>query len=201
MYRFPLHTVLLLTGISICGGSASAQLFGDRSIRPNRRPQATNSAAMITGSERFVRGNRTADDFVGAGTSATGTFVGATPPAAISRVTGTVVGPTEEPATQVNVPRSRAAAGLYAERLTINFEPRAGEGFRLPPPTALSGSLSRIARRRGFELALSPANAAALIQGTVSSERQKRIAELLVLFEPGIATVTNELRVEPTVSR
>ena len=130
MCRFRLHTVLLLTGISICGGSASAQLFGDRNIRPNRRPQATNSAAMITGSERFVRGNRTADDFVGAGTSATGTFVGATPPATIGRVTGTVVGPTEEPATQVNVPRSRAAAGLYAERLTINFEPRAGEGLR-----------------------------------------------------------------------
>ncbi len=196
-----LRTILLLSAISVCCSSASAQLFGDTDISRNRKRKSVDSAAVVTGSEKFVRGNRTAGDFVGAAAAGEATFVGAALAPTTAVALGSVAGLVEEAAPRVNVPRTRTVAGIYAERLTVAFEPLANEGIRLPFRTTLSEPLSQIATNRGFEVTLSPMDSSVLLRGTVESPRQKRIAELLVLFEPGIGTVTNELRVEPKRSR
>ena len=189
--------ILLLSAISVCCSSADAQLFGDVDISRNRKRKSLDSAAAITGSEKFVRGNRAAGDFVGTAATEEATFVGAAqaPPAAA--VLSSVIGLTEEAAPRVNVPRTRTIAGIYPERLTIDFEPLPDGGMRLPFRTSLSEPFNRIATNRGLEVTLSPTDSTVLLRGTVESRRQKRIAELLVLFEPGIETVTNELRVAP----
>ncbi len=198
-----LTTFLLLAGFLICGSRTSAQLFGDRNIKRNRKARTMDSTTIVNGAERFVRGNRTTNDFVGAGADITATSVGATQTGSTVPVQGSVTGLTEETSPAVNIPRTRTATGIYAERLAIAFKPSTKKRFRLRlrSRSTLSKPLSRIAQHRGFEVKLSPADSTVLIRGTVRSERQKRIAELLVLFEPGIGTVTNELRVEPTSSR
>lgn len=200
MFRDRLNIILVMSAVLICSSTASAQLFGDRDISRNRKKKSLDDAAAVTGTEEFVRGNRAADDFVGANATGPTTFVGtsqAPPPTAVS---SSVAGLTEEAAPQVNVPRTRQTAGIYPERLSIAFEPRADGGYRVPPKTGLSKSLSQIAEDRGVSMILSPSDSTVRLRGTVSSPQQKRIAELLALFEPGIETVENELRVEPKAS-
>jgi osmotically-inducible protein OsmY len=202
MFRLRLLTMLLLIGTSTCS-SASAQLVGDRDISSNRTraPKDLDSAATVTGSEKFVRGNRTAGDFVGAGDTEESTFVGASQAAPTAGATDSVTGLAEQTAPQVNIPKRRRATGIYAERLTIGFESHDNAGIRLPAAASLSKQLSKIISDRGYQLQLSPGDSTAKLTGTVESQQKKRIAELLVLFEPGISTVENELRVEPKLSR
>jgi len=201
MFYLRVLTITLL--LTVSGASTvSAQLFGDRDISRNRKrgPKNVESAATVTGSEKFFRGNRTIQDFVGAGDTTTSTFVGSSQAPTTTATTRSVTGLAEETAPQVNVPRRRRATGIYNERLTVGFGPRNQDGIRLPSATTLSRQLSQIADDRGFQIQLSPGDSMAKLSGTVASERKKRIAELLVLFEPGIETVTNELRVEPKAS-
>ena len=182
--------------------NASAQLFGNRDISSNRNERAVDSSTAVTGAERFVRGNRKAGDFVGTSRSEDATFVGAAK--ATGAVTRSVTGlaePAEPAVSRVNVPRIPSLSGMYAERLTIAFEPIAGGRYRLPPKTKLSDSLRTIVQNRGLKVQLSLSNSAVTLRGKVDSPQQKRLAELLVLFEPGIGTVTNELNVMPNLSR
>jgi len=201
MLHLRLLTMLLLIGASTCS-SASAQLFGDRDISRNRNraPKSADSAATVTGSEKFVRGNRTAGDFVGASGAGEATFVGALQAPPTAGAIDSVTGLEEQTAPQVNSPKRRRATGIYAERLTIGFESHADGGIRLPAPASLSKQLSKIISDRGYQVHFSPGDSMAKLTGTVESQEKKRIAELLVLFEPGIATVKNELRVEPKLS-
>ncbi len=201
MFLFRLITVIVL--LSVSAGTVSAQLFGDRDIGRNRDRGAKDveSAATVTGTERFVRGNRAADDFVGAAPAGAAGFVGSSQAPVGAATTDSVIGLAEEAVPQVNVPRQRRATGIYAERLSVGFEPRPGEGIQLPPALILSEQLRQILDKRQFEVDLSAADSTATLRGTVDSPKQRRIAELLVLFEPGIATVKNELRVEPKAAR
>ncbi len=202
MFCLRLLALLILT-VPLACSSASAQLFGDRDISSNRTRTSKDldSAATVTGSEKFVRGNRTAGDFVGAGDTEKSTFVGASqaPPAA--NATDSVTGLAEQTTPLVNIPKRRRATGIYAERLTIGFESHGHAGIRLPAVASLSKQLSKIISDRGYQLQVSPGDSTAKLTGTVESQQKKRIAELLVLFEPGISIVENELHVESKLSR
>ena len=195
--RFFCSIVLLICLVSCCN-STSAQLFGKRNIGRNRNTDTADSPAAITGAERFVRGNRTSGDFVGTTNTENTTFVGTAQ--ATGAVKRSVTGLVETAAPSVNVPRIRSPSGIYAERLRIAFEPIANSGYRLPPKTKLSESTRTITEHRGLEVQLSLTDSAVTLRGTVQSPEQKRLAELLVLFEPGIETVTNALNVAPNAS-
>lgn len=202
MFCLRLLTLLLLIGTSTCS-SASAQLFGDRDISRNRNraPKDLDSAATVTGTEKFVRGNRTAGDFVGAGDTEESGFVGASQASPAAGATDSVTGLAEQTTPLVNIPKRRRATGIYAERLTIGFESHGHGGIRLPGADSLSKQFNRIISDRGYQVQVLPGGSMAKLTGTVESQQQKRIAELLVLFEPGISIVENELRVESKLSR
>lgn len=193
-----LFTAIL--GLCGLGNTASGQLFGKRAVGPGGGPAAEAGAGIITGLERFIRGNRSPDNFVGAGNATSSVFSGGTQAAAVTSAASSVDGLAEEAVPPVNVPRRRKSAGIYLERLTVDFQTRPDDYVK-PPRPVVSQRLSDVAYNNGFSVTLSPEGSQATMYGTVQSQHQKQIAELLVLFEPGIETVTNELRVEPTSSR
>ena len=185
--------------------SAHGQLFGDVSLNPNKRIEAQNEGLNITGAERFIRGNRTAGDFVGAAADNLSQFVGAATDAAGPTVTSSAVtGLTEAAAPRLNVNRTRRTAGIYDERLQVDFDypRRKATDTQKGTATGKTDSVSamwQLLHKRGIELTLSADGTTARLQGTARSSEQRRLAELVVLFEPGISTVRNELQLAPVL--
>lgn len=191
--------------ISLAGTSAdvSAQLFGDRQVGRNANtPSTPPLGGIVQGFERFLRGNRSEDSFVGAGSAAASAFAGGSQAnTAADTASSSVIGLTEEAAPPVNRVKQRKTAGIYAERLTADFQPSSRFSTAPPERPVISQRLSDIAANRNVGITVSKTTREATVVGTVDSQHEKRIAELLVLFEPGIETVTNELHVAPRVPR
>lgn len=160
---------------------------------------AAEDVGKITGTERFLREARTAGDFVGRSGSDAGSFVGAQTGAAEaeirSAIEGQIVRTETNPALNrlLNVPQVRA--GMYAPRLKLGFEPLA-----LPAPrveqSAAKLTLSTAIQSSG-PIQVTMAGRTATLRGAVASEHDKRLAGLMLLFEPGISKVENELTVAP----
>jgi len=205
---------------------ASAQLFGERSLGRSVSRQATPSAAsrttsarptgrttgnstpgaqaagegtgsLISADARFVRGNRSAADFVGADTGETQTFVG--------RAQGVVAEEIRSAVDELEVelaPDANQTAGavrpprvpMYAPRLRIDF------GFTPQAANEVSAALTRRLQAVPFRAGTSPiavsvADGVATLRGEVASAQDRKLAELLVRFEPGIVSVQNQLTV------
>ncbi len=200
-----LKTALLKTALNVAfiagvifltGDSVSAQLFGERTLGRsiNRRQSASmDSVGAVDSSRRFIRGKRRRGEVVGVNKSAARTFVGREEASPAGPVTSSVAGLREQRVRSVNQPRRVSATGRYPERLRIDFETPLSSGkssFALPP------RLQSLMEQRGIQIEVSEATRSVILRGVVPSAHDREIAELLVLFEPGIEKVVNELTIE-----
>jgi len=214
--------VFILAASWLVAPEAQAQLFGERSVggslsRPAWRgtPRTTAAGAprpmagrttedggevgSIRGSERFLRGNRDVANFVGRDAEDVGGFVGLQ-----QGETSELVEPAVEDlqieaapdANQVPAPAALPPAGMYRPRLRVAFE------FSPQPSGTVSTALARqlhtcpgLHLRSPIEVYLE--GETATLRGEVASERDRTLARLMVLFEPGISVVRNELVVTP----
>jgi len=149
---------------------------------------------------RFIRGNREASDFVGAGTGETRRFVGSEQAGADAEEIRSAIDDLQVEA----APDANQTAGavrtprvpMNAPRLRVDFE------FSPQATTEVSDQLTRrlqaAALRTGqSRIEVSVAGGVATLRGEVASARDRKLAELLVGFEPGIAAVKNQLAVRP----
>ena len=157
------------------------------------------SVGKLTGGERFVRGNRAADDFVGTDSGDRAGFVGSATGdnsgPIRSATTGSLVRTTTGPA--INRTRVRSPAPyMYEARLRVGFDVN---------PRSLPAQETKVVQRLMQARAIDPASSievklegsTAILSGTVGSGREKSLAGMLLTFEPGISNVKNELVVRP----
>ncbi len=178
----------------------SAQLFGPRNIGRNARGQQLTSmgaAGSVRENRRFVRGQRAIDDFVGTDRDDASAFVGNTQTTNDGAVTDSVTGLREQATVRVNRVRVRKTTGLYAPRLSSTFATGLPGRGELPKNPAVSVALNTLSEQRGFQISLSPTQRSVVLSGTVPTEHDRKIAELLVMFEPGLESVKNDLQVVP----
>ena len=196
----PLLTLFLLLALP---HSCDAQLFGPRNVGRNARGNQltdTATAGTVTEDRRFVRGTRSADNFVGADRQEATAFVGSSQTTNDGEVTTAVEGLREQPTVRVNRTATEPRRGMYRPRLRIGFSPQplvqGGTGQKdLHPFNRISQPLRELSAERRFQISYVPTERVATLAGTVATEHDRRIAELLVSFEPGVETVKNDLQV------
>ena len=160
----------------------------------------TSTAGTVTEDRRFVRGMRSSDNFVGADRTEASVFVGSTQATNDGEVTTAVETLREQPTVRVNRDATAARRGMYRPRLRIAFAPQPplrGDGSPKPQRSfeTLSIPLRELSNERGVQISHVPMERAATLSGTVPTEHDRQIAELLVMFEPGVETVKNDLQV------
>ena len=64
------------------------------------------------------------------------------------------------------------------------------------PPRSRFATLNKIASQRGFSVRVSDSGEAATLTGTVASKHDREVAGILAMFEPGLQSVKNELKVD-----
>jgi hypothetical protein len=174
---------------------AEAQLFGQRTLGTplSRRPKPGTEVGAASGSERYIRGNRSATDFIGSDTGDPSTFVGASQGTTTGRVPTAV-----ENLQRRQFNAARANPVRPQRRPNQMYEPRLELGFVAsePPVNAILARLSQAlqtpdGRFDGVEVQVSQRTAT--LRGIVGSNADKSLAEALVRFEPGISDVRNEL--------
>lgn len=183
---------------------AQAQLFGSRDIGRNARSRnltRPDSVGTVTEDRRFVRGSRAASDFVGSSRADAAAFVGSTQAVNDGVVPSSVTGLREQPTRRVNRPASAAVRGMYRPRMTVAFEvprtqPRTINGIQSPDQLPVPIALTQLARQHDLQISLSATERSATLTGTVPTENDRQIAELLLKFEPGLENVTNDLQVQ-----
>jgi len=204
--RPPVLTAFALLAAWAVAGEAQAQMFGSRSLGSSlsrRSAPSLSKIGAVRGSERYVRGNRRETNFVGADSRDIRGFVGSQAGASSGRIRSAVSGLRVKSAPDANRgarPTSRSRTSLYEPRLRVDF------GFPTVSSEQVSTNLSRqleTSLTRHLRSAISIDQICAIevslegqkatLRGEVSSERERKLAELLALFEPGISEVQNEL--------
>jgi osmotically-inducible protein OsmY len=178
------------------GGSIATPRDGGASTKMD---ETAESIGQLTGGERFLRGSRAAGDFVGTDSGDRAGFVGSATAdnsgPIQSATTGALVRTTTGPA--INRTRVRSPAPyMYEARLRIGFDVN---------PQSLPMRKTKVDQRLMQARAIDPASSievqlegsTAILRGTVGSGREKNLAEMLLMFEPGISNVKNELVVRP----
>lgn len=185
--------------------------LADRSFRPRQLGGTTSldteSIGVLDAGERFRRENRRRGQFVGADAFEQRTFVGsvqgatARPTAAPSvPVTAGISAAAQRPrATSINTRRQRSTGNvLYDPPLAVAFDvPRVPADARR---AALAARLAQIKALHGCRISLSVAGRTVVLRGHVEAENQQWLAEQLLLMEPGVSQVENQLlvsRAEP----
>ena len=191
-------------------GDVQAQMFGSQSRRgmPNAKLGTTSSTAdmagtSLQGNERFLRRNRRASDFVGSDVRDQKSFVGAQQSGA-APTQGPAVGRIVRPRAPVVAP----AAVAGARRGTAAYQPRLALAFEVPQvaPDVFTATVARqLAATPGLHPAdrieVSVADGTATLRGEVVSEQDRSLIEALLLLEPGISSVRNDLKVMPRQER
>ena len=164
------------------------------------------NVGTVDESARYFRGSRSATDFVGTDSGESRGFVGrqqATELGGEPEITSAIddfqleLSPDANETAQPIVP---ARTGMYPPRLQVSFD------FQ---PRAVGDVSTKLADRLGSVLSLGESSAievlvegdVAILRGEVPSERDRRMAGLLVRFEPGIADSRNELTVKPPTAK
>ena len=191
-----------LFGQRTLGGS-----IGNRSERQSGRAlsasgalgagQSSAAASQSAVPQRFRREERQGGEFVGRSTAADAAadFVGREGTA--QAVVGAAVGMTEA-RPPVNRPRVLRSTGLYPERLTLatDFSRVAGED-RIRKSQPVSRSVREYLQTAGMFVEVSQEARSATVRGAVRSVEERRKVELLLLLEPGIESVQNQLTIDP----
>ena len=203
--RVPLFAVVL---VCLTLPDAQAQfrerVVADRSFGPRQIGSGTSldnaSIGVLGGGERFRRENRRRGQFVGADTFEQQTFVGsvqgATQPTGALSVTGITAASQGPSVASINTRRQRPTGNrIYDPPLVVAFDvPRKPANETI---AVLSVRLARITALQGCRISLSLAGRTAVVRGHVEAENQKWLAEQLLLMEPGISQVRNQLLVSP----
>ncbi|MFH1266161.1 MAG: BON domain-containing protein [Planctomycetota bacterium] len=215
---------LALVAALAATSEARAQMFGDRALGrsasdrgrqdSSRRPSfaarqsaaAKQSSSGQTGTEgvgtvdlnaRYVRGNRDTADFVGADSRDSGGFVGMRQAEATGEVESAVSDLSIESGPDANrtASASRPRARMYDPRLAVDFHfaPRPAETVNLELARRLESSLRLSGSSR---IEVSWEGGKATLRGEVPSERERKLARLMLLLEPGVSDVQNDLIVK-----
>jgi len=183
-----------------------AQMFGSRSgsvlaqdpLKTNQggSTSATGGVGTLNFNERFIRGNRRAGNFVGGDSRDRRGFVGSQQGGQTTRSRPVITVPrsTAPDANRTASAARRARSGMYEPRLSIAFD------VTRPTEEATAEDLAHLlSASPGFQSSnrfeVSVEGGIATLRGEVASERDRTLAERLVLFEPGIDSVQNELKV------
>lgn len=206
----PRSRIAMMLAVALLAASerTEAQMFGPRQLggflsRQTPPGSVSNPAeAMIqdsgslTGTERFLRGNRRATDFIGTDMGDDRRFVGVTqarqiqtPPAAAS-VREAVLPEVNRQANEGN-----SAQRPYPPQLVL--DPDLSGPTTTTVVSAVERHLSQLPIRWAQPLEVSLVGRTAVLRGAVASERDRELAEALVRFEPGISDVQNDLRIAP----
>ena len=205
MHRSIISILVLLLVSFFITEETSAQLFGERSLGGGVLGRSTSRSARRTpgldpSGQRFVRGSRR-DGFVGSDRRDRRSFVGrsdATPtPRVQSAVSGIRTNRGNSGANSSGQPR--AIGQMYPPRLELAPGLRANRQMSRAIETeasiALADRLSNLnAGPIGSTIEVSVVNRTATIQGVVASAKDRRRAEILASFEPGVSVVVNDLR-------
>lgn len=209
-------------------GDASAQLFGTRPMgRPMTiRPQAgggefpgTESVGTLTGRERFLRGNRTREDFVGGSRQEQRGFVGREDAIGAGRVRAATetLRPEADDSARINRPLpAMPPTGMYYPRIELSESLVVGDRVDVAggevmgsDSAGLRGAMTsgvgrsdpdrptldqRLSRLSGGRVTVVREGDRALLRGTVASREEAERAELILSFEPGVYEIRNELR-------
>lgn len=162
--------------------------------------QASNAlgslgTTMQTSNKRFLRGNRSRQDFVGSNRSDLNRFVGSGQALGVGRVPSAVENlRIETTKTKINRPMPpQPAQGMYYPRLELDFEPSSSEG-RPRSEAAVNPDLrERMAQFSSGSATVTMLGNTAIIRGTVDSTRTSQLLVQILSFEPGIDQVKNEL--------
>lgn len=155
-------------------------------------------AGVLTGTERFLRENREPGSFVGAADPME--FIGASTEAMeiIAPPAEDLLPMLETLPETLNTPAPAAPSPQrpYEPRMVVGFD------FAPPPSPAISAVLTdQLRALPGIDPAnrieVSVAMGIATLRGEAVSERDRALAERLLMFEPGISAVKNELKVRP----
>lgn len=215
-----MRRTFLIAGLLIAGTVGTercqAQMFGARTFGQSLQPQSNPGGgsfggptpapgitpggaaqSSISSSARFLRQNRTSNDFVGKDTSGTTRPVGVaqpldtfgSQPAALELIERRI------PETVLNPPRTAGTRSrMYEPKLVIGFRPvaRSSESIN----ASLSGQMTRLSELDpNLELKMTVVGSTVRLEGQVSSEEAKALIEQVMLFEPGISAVQNDLQV------
>lgn len=165
--------------------------------RPAGPQQPGAASSPMSGNEWFIQRSHGKGSFVGADSKDATGFVGEQQGTAGGPIKSAVAGmiARKVAATAVNRP-------LVPRKKTDPYDVRLAVGFERPAPPAevvsstLTGRLqASSAIRWSGPCAVSVEAGTATLTGEVASERDRALAEQLLLFEPGIETVRNQLTV------
>ncbi len=181
-----------------------AQLFGrPRNVgRPLSRspgPPVAEDVGIITGAERFLRNNRDRASFVGADQREAQNFVGSQQ----ARTTGTIVSstagiePPRNQSSQINRPLSIPRAGqMYLPKIVLDV----GDVVKDPDVSSDNSVSARVQQAADLvapaAISVSVVGRTAILSGVVRSDEERRLAETLASFEPGISSVRNLLQTQ-----
>jgi hypothetical protein len=185
----PVRLVLTLGILAIwCGQPARAQLLGNRN-RTNGESLQERVGSIAGEGARFLRDSRDATDFVGRApdSAATGEEIRS----AVDESLRIDLGPDVN---LQNVPALPPRVQLNSPRLQIAFEHRSRSSSELNARLA-SRLQAKLPATATSPIEVSMGGGEALLRGVVASERDRKMAELLVRFEPGVRGVRNELQV------
>jgi len=157
---------------------------------------------MQVNNTRFVRGNRSSQDFVGSNRMDLDGFVGSGQAIGVGRVPSAVENlRIETTKTKINRPLPpQPAKGMYYPRLEIDFETTESQNERLVEGLAegpASQDVSdRVSQFSGGNASVRMAGSTAILRGRVNTIRTSELLVQLLSFEPGIDRVKNELLVQ-----
>ena len=191
---------------AIARPSSSTERGNVNTVAGADRPELEAIGTMVNEEARFIRGNRSITDFVGTDSLEAGAFVGAQQAGVGDLIESAVdemleIEAVEDP--------NLSAEPVIPPRLLLN-PPRLQLGF-VPTPTAapqLSATIkdqlqTSLTENLASGIVVSAEAGVVTLQGVVPSERERKLAGLLVGFEPGVLRVENALTVaqRPTPSR
>ncbi len=224
----------LLATQGVTTRSAHAQLFGNRSIgapagTQARSPFGTNNngsrvavpslgspatgqpaaggTALLDGNERFVRGNRSRQDFVGTGRNDLTGFVGAGQAIGVGRVPAATDSFRLEAinAARINKPLPKQPTkGMYYPRLVFDQSETIIESVASSSDSTSEASRAeaytteltrRVTNAGGSNVELVVTGSNVILKGVVDSKRTAELIANLLSFEPGIDRIDNQLSV------
>ena len=155
----------------------------------------TLGSRMQIDNTRFVRGKRSRQDVVGTNRTDLNGFVGAGQALGVGRVPSSVENfRIETTKTKINRPLPpQPAKGMYYPRLEIDFETTASKVELLQEGPASIDTSERVAQVSAGNANVTMSGTTAILRGTVSSVRTAELLVQLLIFEPGIDRVMNEL--------
>lgn len=191
------------------------QLIGNRTVgtapgfnqpRSSRTSQNVTNPSSPSISGRFVRGNRSRNDFVGSNRTDQQGFVGSTQAIGVGRVQSATEGLRVPNQRTVNRPLpAQPANGMYYPKLEIDSPDSVDPSMRTMVDnrmqTALELTQSRISKIAGDRVNIVRIGGLAIVRGTVPTQSVADLILNLLEFEPGIDQVKNELIIEDSSSR